>query len=199
MEEKNLTHEESIQIINSMILTARNHYYENGLSAILWGVTNVVCFVLAYLMSAVKGFSFPFNPFFLMGITFVLQLYFDRKERKYRTAKTYAGEMNKYVWLTFGIAVLILTIAGGIADIGYIVLPLLLLLFGMPTFITGCMNKFSPFIIGGIICWLLCIVTLFYKSHETYLLVAAGAVAAWVIPGFILRAPFNKNKLNHGV
>ena len=66
MEEKTLTHEESIQIINSMILTARNHYYENGLSAILWGVTNVVCFVLAYLMSAVKGFSFPFNPFFLM-------------------------------------------------------------------------------------------------------------------------------------
>ena len=46
MEEKTSTHEESIQIINSTILTARNHYYENGLSAILAG-RPMVCFVLA--------------------------------------------------------------------------------------------------------------------------------------------------------
>ncbi len=199
MEEKDLSHEESIQLISTMIRSAKNHYYESGLSALLWGLTNVICFLLAYLHATIDSFKMPFNPFFLMGITFILQFYFDPREKKYKVAETYQDELNKYVWLAFGASVLILTIVGGIADIGYIVLPILLLLFGIPTFITGCVNKFLPLIIGGIICWILCCVAFFYKSYFTYLLVAAGATAAWIIPGFILRAKFYKNKKQHGV
>ena len=75
--------------------------------------------------------------------------------------------------------------------------PVLLLLFRMPTFISGCINKFAPFIFGGVACWLLCIVAFFYNSYFNYLLVAAGAGVAWIIPGFILRARFKKNLVNH--
>lgn len=199
MEDKNLTHSESLEIINSMISSAKNHYHESGLSAILWGMTNIICFVLAYMMEKVEGFHFPFNPFYLMGITFILQLYFDRKERKFRKATSYIEEVNNFVWLAFAFAVLILTIAGGFANIGYIVLPMLLLLFGMPTFVTGCITKFIPFIAGGMICWILCIIALFHKSYETYLLVAAGAAAAWVIPGILLRIRFFKNRQSNGI
>jgi predicted PurR-regulated permease PerM len=104
------------------------------------------------------------------------------------------------VWIAFGICVLILTIVGAIANIGYLILPLLLLFFGMPTFISGCISKFTPFITGGIICWILSIFCFLYKSEESLLLVAAGAVVAWIIPGFILRTRFNRSrKLQHGV
>lgn len=193
MEDQSLSEKESLQLISSMISQAKNHYYESGLGALLWGFTNLICFVLAWLDVSVKGFHMPFNPFFLMIITFILQFYFDRREKKYQNAITYKDEAHKYVWLAFGISVFILTIAGGYANIGYVVLPLLLLLFGLPTFISGCINKFPPFIFGGIVCWILCIVSFFYKSYNTYLFVALGAGVAWIIPGFILRARFYKN------
>ena len=193
MEDKSLSEKESLQLITKMINQAKNHYYESGLGALLWGFTNLICFTLAYLDATVKWFNMPFSPFYLMFITFILQFYFDSKEKKYRKAITYKDEAHKYVWLAFGISVFILTIAGGFANIGYIVLPLLLLLFAIPTFISGCINKFSPFIIGGICCWILCIIAFFYKSYTTYLLVALGVTIAWIIPGFILRARFYKN------
>ncbi|MEO6538328.1 MAG: hypothetical protein ABIT07_03545 [Ferruginibacter sp.] len=200
MEDNNLTHEDSLKLIHSMISSAKNYYYESGAGALLWGFTNVICFLLAFADSKVEGFKMPFNPFYLMAITFILQFFLDRAERKYKTAETFLDEVNKYVWLAFAISVLLLTIAGGIAGIGYVVLPLLLLLFGIPTFITGCINKFTPFIIGGIFCWVLSAIAFFYKGYNTYLLVAAGATAAWIVPGFILRRRFNKKRNNnHGV
>lgn len=196
MEEKVLSEKESLALISGMISKAKNHYYESGLGTLLWGFTNVICFTLAYMDATLKWFNMPFNPFYLMGITFILQFYFGRKEKRFQKAVTYKDEAHQYVWIAFGISVLILTIAGGIADIGYIVLPLLLLLFAIPTFISGCINKFKPFIIGGIACWILCIISFFYQSYFTYLLVALGAVLAWIIPGFILRKRFYKNIAN---
>lgn len=201
MEEKLLSEQESLQLITKMINQAKNNYYESGLGALLWGFTNFICFVLVYCMESFSWFKFPFNPFYLMGVTFILQFYFDRKEKKYRKVVTLKDQVCEYIWISFGIAVLILTIAGGITNIGYIVLPLLLLLFGIPTFATGLINKFLPFIIGGIACWVFCIIALFYKTDFTYLPVAAGTGIAWIIPGFILRARFYKNiaKRNNGV
>ncbi len=193
MEEKNLSGEESLQLISNMISQAKNQYYESGLGALLWGFTNFICFVLVYCMESFSWFTFPFNPFYLMVITFGLQFFFDRREKKYRRTVTFKDEACKYIWLAFGISVLILTIAGGFAGIGYIVLPLLLLLFGIPTFVTGFITNFSPFIIGGIVCWIFCVIALFYHTNYTYLLVAMGAGAAWIVPGFILRARFYKN------
>ena len=201
MEEKLMSQQESLQLITKMIRQAKNQYYESGMGCLLWGFTNVICFILAYLDDTIKGFDLPFNPFYLMGITFILQIYYDRKEAKFKKTKSYLDEVHTYVWSAFGICVLILTIVGAITNIGYIVLPLLLLFFGMPTFISGCINKFKPFIIGGIFCWILSIISFLYKSNETLLLVAAGAGVAWIIPGFILRARFYKNiaKSKNGV
>lgn len=190
MEDKKISEEESLALITSMISQAKNYYYESGLGSLLWGFTNLICFTLSYLNAMVKGFRLPFNPFYLMIVTFIIHIYYSRKEKKHRKVKTLIDEVNSYVFTAFGICVLILTLAGAVGDIGYTTLPVLLLFFGLPTFITGCISKFKPFIIGGIICWLFSIITFIYKGYYANLLVAAGATAAWIIPGFILRAKY---------
>ena len=140
-----------------------------------------------------------------MIITFIVQVYYDRKENKVKKVVNYLDDVHKYVWTAFGISVLILTIAGGFTNIGYIVLPVLLLLFGLPTFISGCITSFTPMIIGGISCWVLSILAFINKEHNSsHLVVAMGAVLAWIIPGFILRARFNEKRraiqnYEHGV
>lgn len=201
MEEKPLSEKESLELITGMISKARNHYHESGTSALLWGFANMICFVLAYFKVEDFGFGIPFNPFWLLGITALFQIYFSKKEKVSKATVTYMDEAHRYVWIAFGITISILTIAGGFADIGYIVLPMLLLIFGIPTFISGAIKKFNPLVIGGIICWILSVVCMFYRGSGVYLLVALGACCAWVIPGLILRKEFHKNmdKLRNGI
>ena len=192
MKEKVLTEKESLALITGMISQAKNHYHESGSTALLWGFTNVIVFVLVYLQSK-DWLDIPFNPFWLMIIAAIIQVYFFWKKRGAEKTVTFKDEAHYYVWIAFGISVLILTVAGGFADIGYIVLPLLLLLFGIPTFISGCLKKFKPLIFGGIICWTLSIISFFFHGNEVFLFVASGAFCAWVIPGFILRKNYYKN------
>lgn len=196
MEEKELSEKESLELITSMIGKAKNHYTESGASALLWGITNMICFVLAYLIETIRSFNLPFSPFYLMLVTAILQVYFYRKERRLKKTVSYKDEAHYFIWLAFGISLLILTVAGGITNIGYVVLPLILLLFAIPTFISGCIKKFKPMISGGIICWVLSITSFFYRENEVFLLVAIGAFFAWVIPGIILRKRFYTNIAN---
>lgn len=194
MNEKPLSEKESLDLIAGMIGQAKNHYYESGSSALLWGFTNVICFVLAYFKFTNQGFSFPFNPFWLMLVAGGLQIYFHKREKRFRGAVTFSDEALVYVWSAFGISIFILTIVGGMSQIGYVTLPMILTLFAIPTFICGCIKKFTSMTIGGIVCWILSIICFLYKSNEAFLMVALGALFAWVIPGIILRQNFNKSR-----
>jgi len=206
-EEKQLSEQESLRLIAQMINQAKSFYYESGISPLIWGFTNLICFTLAYFDRTVKGFDLPFSPFFLMIITLAIQLYYDRKEghEKKAIATTYHDDVHKYVWMSFGFAIAIFSAAGSIANIGYPMLPVFLILFGIPTLITGCIIKFPPMIIGAVICWIFSVVAFLHQGYYAYLLCAAGATAAWIIPGFILRAEFKKQrrivkqKEQHGV
>lgn len=200
MEEQQLSEKESLELISRMINTAKNTYYESGLGPLLWGFTNMICFVVTYMNEKVKGFSFPFNPFLLMIFTFIIHIYFDNKEKKYKSVTTHLEEAHRWVWVAFGISVIVLTFGAGFANFGYGVFPPLLIIFAIPTFVSGCVNKFYPLIIGGAICWLLGLAAFFTRTADCYLLAAAGATVAWIIPGFILRYRFIRNRfLQHGV
>ncbi len=71
------------------------------------------------------------------------------------------------------------------------------LIFSKATHYIAQYQKVDKFLIGGILCWFLSIAAFFYKSYNSYLLVAAGATVAWIIPGFILRARFIKNRIKN--
>lgn len=200
MEEQQFSEKDSLELISKMISTAKNTFYESGWGCLLWGFANLFCFTLAYLATTLRNFKLPFNPFLLMLVAFLLQMYFQNKEKKYKSATSYVQDGNKYVWIAFGISVFALNIGAGFSNIGYMVFPPLLIIFAVPTFVSGLLMKFTPFIFGGIVCWILGIAAFFMLGPQCYLLTAAGATAAWIIPGFILRARFLRNrKTEYGV
>ena len=71
------------------------------------------------------------------------------------------------------------------------------MLFGLPTFITGGILKFKPLIAGGIICWILSIISIFSNNATDMLLMAACGLFAWVIPGVILWNRYKKQQLSN--
>ena len=92
--------------------------------------------------------------------------------------------------------VLIGFLLGQTADNEYykFISPAFLALYGMPTFMSGILLRFRPLVIGGIGCWVLSVLTRFIDYDYQLLMLAAAMVIAWIIPGYILRSNYQKQK-----
>ncbi len=195
MEDKELSGEESLRLINRMIYEAKGYFSESGLSAIIYGISILICTVLAYFYE--KGsIHFPFHPFFLMTPVFFIQGWVQYREEKKKKVKTFTDEAVDYVWTGFFLATLA-ALCGNFANAGYIIVTIILFLTAFAVFITGLITKFRYNIFFGIICLLLAIISFFIQNVNIYLLMAADAIIVWLIPGFILRAHFKKQNRNN--
>jgi hypothetical protein len=68
-----------------------------------------------------------------------------------------------------------------------------LILYGMPTFLSGVILKFKPLMVGAVCCWTLAIISPFINVQYQLLLIAGAVIAAWIIPGYLLKRKFKKN------
>jgi hypothetical protein len=177
-----------------MIYEAKGYFHESGLSAIIYGISILICTVLAYFFE--KGsIHFPFHPFFLMTPVFFVQGWVQYKEEKKKKVKTFTDEAVDNIWTGYFLAV-IATLCGNFVNAGYIIVTMILFITAFAVFITGLITKFRYNIFCGIVCFLIAIVSFFIQSVNIYLLLATDAVIVWLIPGFILRAHFKKQNHN---
>lgn len=192
MEEKQLSGEESLKLINRMIYEAKGYFYESGLGGLIYGFSILTCTVLTYLNE--KGiFIFPFNPFYLMTPVFFIQGWVQYKEEKKKKAKTFTDEAVDYVWLGYFLSVFA-ALCGNFANAGYIIITIILFLTAFASFLTGMLTKFRYHVVCSIICMLMAVTSFFVQTAEIYLLLGAVAMLVWLIPGFILRSIFKKQQ-----
>ena len=124
----------------------------------------------------------------------IFQIIYSKKSKKFRKAKTYTRDINRVVWIVFFIC-LMLAIFICISYKRYeLINPFLLVLYGMPTFLSGIIIKFKALIIGGIFCWVMAFISPFINIEYHVLLSAAAVIAAWIIPGHLLRNKY-KNEM----
>jgi hypothetical protein len=184
--EKSLTEKESLDLIAMMISQAKESNHDTGTSAIMWGAIITIC-SLVRLAEIQFSFRLPFDIYFLTILAVVPQIVISIREKKMRRVKTYDDIYMDYVWLGFGICIMLMIFItnavfrswGGTALEGTTipgfyeyVSPLFLLLYGLPTFITGAACKFRPMLIGGIFCWVCCLVTIYTTIKIDLILVA---------------------------
>lgn len=183
--ENKLTENESLKLITEMIGKAKSSYHSNGTSAIMWGIVIFFCGLFDFFQKQFQ-FDIGFDIWLLMFLALIPQFYMMIKNAKKKNFVSYEETTMSYVWWAFGVTILMLNLFNGY----YTPLhseSLFLMLFGLPTFITGGMFRFKPMIYGGIICWVLFVISLFTDLKINMLLMALAALSAWVIPGIILR------------
>ena len=195
MEEKQLSGEESLKLINRMIYEAKGYFYESGLGGIIYGISISICCILAWLFES-ERISFPFHPLFLMTPVFFIQGWVQYKEEKKKKAKTFTDEAIDHVWLGYFLSVFA-ALCGNFVNAGYIIITIILLLTAFASFITGMLTKFRYHIICGLVCMVIAIISFFMQNVNIYLLMAATGIVVWLVPGFVLRAHFKK--LNHAM
>ena len=191
-DEIRMTEKESMELITSMINTAKNRVGETGKLYLLWGWLILLCCTVQFIGLHFFRFENTYYVWFLTWLLLIYQIFFLSKEGKNRKVRTYTGEINGFVWLVFFICMMLVIFIGSYLKKYEIINPVLLVLYGMPTFLSGIILKFKPLIIGGICCWALSIISVFISGEYQLLLIAAAVIAAWIIPGYILKQNFKK-------
>lgn len=191
-EEKQLTEKESLALIASMITKAKNSYINSGVGPLFWGILITVCSLTTYAQVAFK-FELGFDIWFISLFALIPQAYFSLKEKKPKNFTSHDESMMNYVWTTFTVCVLMLSFYTYRTHT-FNSLALYMMVFGIPTFITGGIHKFKPMIIGGLICWICSIGSYYTNFANGMLLMALSAISAWLVPGIILRRRYLKLK-----
>lgn len=187
-EEIKLTEQESLKIITEMINKARNSSIDNGIGPLAWGILITFCSLVTYAQIEFK-FDFPFDIWWLALIALFPQIFYAWRRKVQRTFKSHDEVIVSYVWATFAICIFLLSHYASHIQTGHLI-SLCMILYGVPTFITGGVKKFSPMIIGGIICWICSYISCYTSIKIGMLLSAVSAISAWLIPGIILRRKY---------
>jgi hypothetical protein len=190
--EKELSQQESLQLIATMIAKAKDDYQDTGVSALFWGVIITFCSVVTFF-NYYWGWRGLDYIWFLCIIAVIPQILISRRERKNKKYRGYHDDMVGGVWISYAIAVFMLSYITNVYRIEQ-ANSLYLVLYGIPTFATGYGKRYPPMIIGAIACWVFAILSLYTPYPYFILYNGAGAVLAWFIPGLLLRNSYLKAK-----
>jgi hypothetical protein len=205
MEDKRMTEQESLAIIQQMIQTAKNEQKDDGKGWIIWGWLIFFASLFTFLnlkFSWVSDFFF-WNVFgiftlVLLGVRAAQQLFIRKKEK----VRTYTKDLFDKLNIGFVISLMLIIFSmNRLNDVASVDprkgFALLLGLYGFWILIYGAALNFKPSVIGAYITWVFAFVSLFVINFEyTMLLHAAAALCGYIIPGYIANKEFNKLKPN---
>lgn len=194
MEQDKMTEQESLRLIGEMMGKVKRSYVTKGIASIVWGVLVIVCSLLTWA-EVYFSISFGFDVWILLFFALIPQIYFSIKEKRERNFVAHDEQTMTYVWTAFGICIFILSFYNAKFGNGHST-SLIMMLYGIPTFITGGVFKFKPMIFGGLVCWVSAVAAMFTSFANAMLLMAVCGLLAWLIPGIILWQLYIKQQQN---
>ena len=193
--EKELSSEESLELIARMIKKAKKDYLDTGLSALLWGGVTVFCSLATFINYWLQWAPLDY-VWFLMIVAVIPQILIAIRESRDRKLKAYDDDLMGGIWISFGIAIFLFSYLANRYQLPQQA-ALYMTIYGIPTFATGYAQRWRPMILGGLACWVFAILSTFTPFPYTMLYMAAAALLAWFIPGLMLRKCYLEAKRQH--
>lgn len=194
---ENFSAEQGLQVIQSMIEKAKNQFSENGHLYLLWGWVIFIASAGQFILLNLVHYQNDYIVWFLPWLAVIYQAVYLAKKKKQKKVTTYTDHIIGFVWITFFILMILFAFIFGheLGETYYkMICPASLALYGMPTLMSGIILRFKPLIVGAIGCWLLSIGSLYVRYDYQLLFLSAAMVIAWIIPGYILRSNYQKQK-----
>ncbi len=187
-----------MMLIESMINKARNQFHENGHLYLLWGWVVLFCSISQFVLIRYVGYERHYLVWLLTWVAVVYQMIYLFRKKKRRKVRTYTDGILANVWLAFVVSMLLIGFIEGKSQggtMGGTVTAYFIALYGIPTFLSGTILRFMPLKAGGICCWVLAVVSAFIPGEYKLLVLGAAVIAAWIIPGYLLRRRYYLQQL----
>jgi hypothetical protein len=187
--EKEMSPEESLSIISSMIEKTRHTFSDSSQYFLLWGYTVFIASVAQFAMiSAGYGEKSSMAWWIIipaLAVHFILVARNSKREK----VSTYISEANGYLWMGVGFSFVVLSFIFAKISWEYC-FPFYVLLYALGTFVSGSLIRFKPLIIGGIISFVIAAGIAYFDYKTQILLAAVSILVSYIIPGHLLRARY---------
>jgi hypothetical protein len=194
MEEKQLSGQESLALINQMISKAKNEITDNGFGWLLWGSMIFLAAMSTYITLEFELDVSPYMGWNVFGLVAVpIMVYNLFKSRKKLRTRTYVDELLWMFDIGFTICIFVIILSMNISvspndGFGYF-----LMVYGFLMLIQGGAIRFRPLFIGAIINWAGAVAIFFNDEFKYDMLITAAAVfVGYIIPGLLLRSQYKK-------
>jgi len=186
------TEKQQLELITEMIQTARTQFNDDSNIYLLWGWVVSIASLSQFIMIQIHYANLSGWPWVILVPTaLIVQIVMMVNMKKKEKVKTYPEKIMGYLWTAFGISLGIVLFSQ--SRLQENTLSMVLMLYGIGTFVSGGAIKLRAMVIGGICCWILAIACFFVKVEYQLLLLALAVIAAYIIPGYLLKMRHKKN------
>lgn len=185
--EENLSPQQSLLLIESMIKKVRNDIGENRFYFLLWGWITFVALITQFVLKVVVHYRHHYIVWLAIIPAVIITIIRASRSEK-RSHSSYVGDSMKHLWTGIGISFFVLSfIIQNSAGKWFIAYPFFILFYGLGTFVSGMFLKFKPLIIGGIFNWVLACICVLLPYDYQLLTAAAAILTSYIIPGHIIQ------------
>lgn len=210
--EKTLNQQESLELIEKMISSAKNNLQkETGKIFLLWGYLVIAVSLVNLLLLIMLPDHDRYLSYWvwcIMPLGMVLHYPLVKKIEREGGVKTYTEQVLDHVWIAFSISVFVLVISMIFASIPgmkeedhafafmnwihwVFLIPVMLILYGFALFVSGRAYRFTPMVMGSLVCWVMSFLVFLLLHHALILELELAALivsvlAGYVIPGHLL-------------
>jgi hypothetical protein len=186
--EENFSPQQSLQLIQSMIAKTKADLSENRFYFLMWGWLAFLAIITQFLLKVVFSCHYHYLVWLVVFPATIITIVYSAKKSKKSRARTYVGESMTYLWTGIGISFFILSFLISHSDQGWLYgYPFFILFYGLGTFVSGRILRFTPLVIGGVFNWVLAIACVYFAFDYQLLIAAAAILTSYIIPGHLLR------------
>ena len=193
--EKQMTPEESLNLIGEVISNTRNNLRTDSFFFLLWGWFIIIASLLEafILWNAGRmgdwknvGLLSGLNWCGLVLIALIIQFFYIKKHYVKRGYKNFFEKVISYLWIISGFIIFLIVYLSAVRHESPE--PYILATVSIPTVITGVMSRFRPLIIGGLLFIIFAAIVVNVQTEWLRSMVSAVAlICGYLIPGYLLR------------
>ena len=185
--EDNFSPQQSLLLIQDMINKTKSNFQGNRFYFIFWGWVTLTALLTQFFLKVVLHSERHYLVWLVVIPSTIITVIYSARSRRVRAVRTYIGDSMTYLWTGIGISFFVLSFIVSNSSGGWLnAYPFFILFYGLGTFVSGRILRFTPLVVGGIFNWLLALVSV-YVSFDYQLLVASAAIlTSYIIPGHLL-------------
>ncbi len=183
--EQHPTPEQSLKLIQDMMLQAKRSFHKVHFYFLLWGILFALAGISAYVIAS-TGSPYSWVVYPAAGIIGgIISGIRSGREGRAQHATTTMDRVHQWLWISYLITLLLLIIA--LVYLRVDPNPFVLILTGLPTFASGALMRFKPLLVGGLLFWTIGMVSFFAFREYSPLIYSFGIIVGYIIPGIMLK------------
>ncbi len=193
--EKELSPQESLQLIQTMINKTKDSVADDSFYFLLWGWLVFFCCIAEFILKVYLQYPQHYFVWCLMPVGGVISGIYGSRQSKKKRVKSFVDEALDYLWIALAMAFIVLIFINVLGQTSWqSVLTYYILLYGIGTFVSGKLLRFRPLIIGGLINFVLAAVSVKFSYDYQLLIGSLAILISYIIPGHLLRIRHQQQK-----